>query len=111
MAKVHLTRGNFEEAKEELEFALKISPINKQAKDLLDKVQSRQQIPSAVSIMENVIKEEEESEILPEWQTVTMAKIYAAQGHTQRAEQIFHSILEREPENEDAHRGLASINS
>ena len=46
-----------------------------------------------------------------EWQTVTMAQIYAEQGHADRAREIYYSILEKDPQNEDAHRGLAAINS
>ena len=46
-----------------------------------------------------------------EWQTVTMAKIYAGQGHMEKAREIYQAILEREPNNEDARQGLTSMNS
>lgn len=110
LAKVHLCRGNFEEAGEELKIALEISPSNEQARQLLNNVENKEHVERVVTDMESAY-EEEEPETASEWQTITMAKIYVAQGHKQRAQQIFHSILEREPENEDAKKGLASINS
>lgn len=104
MAKIHLARGNFEEAEEELRTTLQITPKSQQAQDLMARIDE--------------LKTGEEPQIsLPkpsmpsEWQTVTMAQIYAQQGHIDRAREIYYSILERDPQNEDAHQGLAAINS
>jgi len=43
------------------------------------------------------------------WQTVTMAKIYAAQGHDERARSIYQSILAHDPANEAARDGLHDL--
>lgn len=45
----------------------------------------------------------------PAWQTVTMAKIYAQQGHYFKARTIFKTILSRDPQNTEAQTGLASL--
>jgi hypothetical protein len=46
---------------------------------------------------------------IPSWETVTMANIYSAQGHFDKAREIYESILSREPANEAAARGLRLI--
>ncbi len=46
---------------------------------------------------------------VPSWETVTMANIYLAQGHVDRARGIYESILLRDPTNEQARRGLEEI--
>jgi tetratricopeptide (TPR) repeat protein len=43
------------------------------------------------------------------WQTVTMAKIYAQQGHYFKARTIYKTILSREPQNAEAQAGLATL--
>lgn len=43
------------------------------------------------------------------WQTVTMARIYAQQGHHFKARTIYKSILMRDPQNAEAQAGLASL--
>lgn len=104
MAKIHIARGNFEEAEEELRITLQIIPKSQQAEELMAKI-------------EEVKRGTEPEAGMPkpampsEWQTVTMAQIYAEQGHADRAREIYYSILEKDPQNEDAHRGLAAINS
>lgn len=45
----------------------------------------------------------------PKWQTVTMAKIYAQQGHYFKARTIYKTILSREPQNAEAQAGLATL--
>ena len=46
---------------------------------------------------------------IPSWETVTMANIYLAQGHLERARGIYESILLRDPQNEQARRGLEEL--
>ncbi len=41
--------------------------------------------------------------------TVTLAELYLEQGHRTEAERIFRAVLEREPENEAARRGLRRL--
>jgi tetratricopeptide (TPR) repeat protein len=43
------------------------------------------------------------------WQTVTMAKIYAAQGHDDKARSIYQAILSNDPANEAARDGLHDL--
>lgn len=102
MAKIHLARGNLEEAEEELRAVLAVTPKNRQALELMDRIEEKRR---------GEVKEPKPSSVPSEWQTVTMARIFADQGHVERAREIYYSILERDPQNEDAHRGLAAINS
>jgi hypothetical protein len=41
--------------------------------------------------------------------TATLGELYLRQGHLREAGEIFHQVLERDPENETALRGLESI--
>jgi predicted Zn-dependent protease len=43
------------------------------------------------------------------WYTVTMAEIYAAQGNLDMAKKIYNGLLEREPENIKAKKGLEKL--
>ncbi|PIR20233.1 MAG: hypothetical protein COV45_06680 [Deltaproteobacteria bacterium CG11_big_fil_rev_8_21_14_0_20_47_16] len=43
------------------------------------------------------------------WHTVTMAKIYAQQGHYVKARTIYKTILNLDPENNEAQTGLATV--
>jgi Tfp pilus assembly protein PilF len=43
------------------------------------------------------------------WQTITMAKIYAQQGHFVKARTIYKTILSVDPANGDARAGLATV--
>jgi Tfp pilus assembly protein PilF len=104
MAKIQLARGNFEEAEEEVRTALQIAPKGQQIEDLMARIdQARKAAEPATH--------SSESPVPSEWQTVTMAQLFAQQGHTDRAREIYYTILEKDPQNEDAHRGLAAINS
>jgi tetratricopeptide (TPR) repeat protein len=51
----------------------------------------------------------EDAERVPSWETVTMANIYSAQGHYEKARDIYLAVLKREPDNEGAKRGLEFI--
>lgn len=120
MAKVHLRRGNWEEAEEELRVASAIVPKNKAAETLMEEIGLlRQQERSApkephperafVPLADRPPPEPPPREIGPSWQTVTMAGIYAAQGHLDRARDIYESILQSDPTNEAAQQGLANL--
>jgi Tfp pilus assembly protein PilF len=43
------------------------------------------------------------------WQTITMADIFAKQGHNDKAREIYLSILSQDPENEAARKGIESL--
>ena len=125
MAKIHLRRGNWEEAEEELRAALSVVPRNPAAMSLMDEIASvrereraeggdahraRQFVPlKAESPVEQSIPSPKESSL--SWQTATMAGIYASQGHIEQARNIYNAILASDPANEVARRGLESLPS
>lgn len=43
------------------------------------------------------------------WQTITMAKIYTAQGHRDQARQVYQAILAKDPQNQEAIQGLKQL--
>ena len=45
----------------------------------------------------------------PAWQTITMARILASQGHAGQAKKIYRSILARDPKNEAARLELSKL--
>ncbi len=45
----------------------------------------------------------------PEFQTVTMAQIYAQQGHYKKAVEIYKNLLEREPNRQDLAAALSEV--
>ncbi|MFH1874679.1 MAG: tetratricopeptide repeat protein [Pseudomonadota bacterium] len=111
MAKIQLSRGNVEEAEDAVAKVLQIMPSNKHALRLLEEVNAFklgehsniERIP-----LQDLVKKAKSPK---KWHTVTMANIYAQQGHVERAKNIFESILEREPDNQEAKKGLAAITS
>lgn len=110
MAKIHMAREDKEAAGEELRIALRIAPHNSSARNLLSQLKGEQS--SALTETPPMPASETFEEPIPaEWETVTMAKIFSSQGHMDEARRIFQNILVREPENEEALRGLAAINS
>ena len=44
-----------------------------------------------------------------EFYTATMAKVYADQGHTEKAIEIYKFILDRDPERSDIREALESL--
>jgi len=117
MAKVHIKRGNWEEALESTQRVLKIVPENKVAKELAQAVEvfsaevrrpSEMKTEELLDDAETVDYAADESRI-PSWETVTMANVYSAQGHYIRARKIYESILKRDPMDEAAKRGLDTL--
>lgn len=113
MAKIHIAHGNWEEAEEELSKVLGIVPENEAAKNLLNDVTQKRQMEDIM-----VFRGEKKITTRParysldgdlSWNTVTMASIYVAQGHRERARIIYESILKRDPENRAAREGLEAI--
>lgn len=112
MAKIHFARGNLEEAEEELRSVIQTTPKNIQAQGLLAKIdEARMNDLHRTAVEAPKPGGTREADMPSEWETVTMARIFAQQGHRDRAREIYYSILEKDPQNEDAHRGLAAINS
>lgn len=110
MARIHLAREDKEAAEEELRFALRIAPGNNNAQNLLNQLEGGK-TPSLTETPQISPEIIEDDPIPAEWETVTMAKVYSSQGHMDEARRIFQTILDREPENEEARQGLAAINA
>lgn len=122
MAKIHKYRGNWEEADDELRSALALAPDNQKAWALLEEVLAlkngeepvrdtllrRAQTENAPAIMSGT-KENETYDVPDLWRTVTMADIFASQGHVDQAKMIYNSILETDPSNEAARRGMERL--
>lgn len=112
MAKIHMKRQKLEEAEEELRLVLQIAPGNRRAGEMMVKLEDlRKGGTSEIGIETPPSDAPPSSQTPSEWQTVTMAGIYAEQGHVEKAREIYLSVLERDPQNETALKGLASINS
>lgn len=121
MAKIHLKRGNWDEAEGELRQALSIMPANRSARELLRQIEDmrhredRREAPEREEFTESEIGTGEDeirwadTPQSPSWNTVTMAKIYASQGLYDKARTIYRSILARDPQNETALSGLKSL--
>lgn len=113
MARIHMRRGNWEEALAELNRALSIVPENPMARRLV----------TEIGLLRNREKSNERAAYqhlaatdLAElcggsssWNTMTMANVFASQGHYSHAREIYRSILDREPDNEAARKGMASL--
>ncbi len=115
MAKVHLKRGNWEEAEDELQQALNIMPENDRARVMLEEIEelkareARGEMSMKVPAPAVAHVPHEERSSAPSWNTVTMAKIYATQGHRDRACEIYRTILKADPANEAARNGLDAL--
>lgn len=95
LAKVYLRTKELPRAQAELDRVLAIVPNQEKAMEL----------------MRGIKKESAPSELEPilPWQTVTMAKIYAAQGHREQARQVYQVILAKDPQNQEAIQGLQQL--
>jgi len=81
---------------------------DKEAKLAKEEIEEEEEEITAEYKMDpNEVREDEK--VFPTWQTVTMAKIYSAQGHTDKAREIYRAILSRDPSNEAARSGLNSL--
>lgn len=96
LAKAFLQKGEYQRAKSELRRVLEKVPNQEKAKELLNLIGVRERekvVPNAP----------------PRWQTLTMAKIFVAQGHFNQAREVYQSILAHDPANEEARRGLEHL--
>ncbi len=107
MARIHLKRGNWDEAETELRAALEVAPQNQTALKLLRDIE-RLQLEEDVSVPAAATPAPVVSQG-PSWNTVTMARIFAEQGHPEKARQIYQSILTGDPANQAAREGLAVL--
>lgn len=116
MAKIHLRRENWDEAETELRRALSIVPGNSTAREMMERIDAkrvaegealRNEAGRPESFADYVIDRTDDQS----WQTITMADIFAKQGHSDKARKIYQSILAEDPENEAARRGIESLSA
>ncbi|MDO8527345.1 MAG: hypothetical protein Q7T03_06650 [Deltaproteobacteria bacterium] len=96
LAKAYMRKKEWPKAEGELRFVLKIIPNQEKALEFLKTVE-RELLPA------------EPEKKTATWETVTMAKIYAMQGHTHRAREVYKNILNLDPSNEEAVQGLEHL--
>ncbi|MBI4367244.1 MAG: tetratricopeptide repeat protein [Deltaproteobacteria bacterium] len=65
--------------------------------------------PGAKRLLATLGDKVKQDQVRTPWATVTMARLYARQGHPDQAEKIYQLILAREPENSEAKEGLESL--
>ncbi|MBI4124731.1 MAG: tetratricopeptide repeat protein [Deltaproteobacteria bacterium] len=102
LAKAYLRQKEFPKAQRELRRVLELVPNQEKALELMGQIQNRE-APAQPS-PQSPPKSQAAS-----WQTVTMAKIFAAQGHIDQAREVFQFILKKDPQNEEALRGLQNL--
>ncbi len=95
LAKAYLDKKENEKALLHLDFVLKTIPNHEKALELL---KNHFVPPPPVSPPKSGA-----------WETLTMAKIFAAQGHVDKARHVYEVILKREPENQEAKKGLQNL--
>jgi hypothetical protein len=75
------------------------------ARDLLARLVERGlNLPSAAALIRGYPDADVSSHLAPPVATVTLAEIYAAQGHAERAVRMLDDVLEKEPDHEPARR-------
>lgn len=109
MARVYLARGDHDRAMQSVRTVLSIVSDNESALELKRHIEdSSGGKPSDAGSQHAKVApfKRRETGRIPSWETVTMANIYTAQGHYDRARDIYNSILSRDPGNEAARKGL-----
>lgn len=137
LAKAYLAKKDTERAHSQARFVLEQVADNEEAKKILGMSEWNKEsgLADAAANIDKFVKEFEDDitedmplsevddtiELSPEavegesvidspaWHTVTMAQLFASQGHVERARRIYKTILERDPSNEDAKKGLSEI--
>lgn len=115
MAKVHLKRDNWDEAEAELRTVLSIVPDNQTALEMLSVIDGERKAEGeAFKEAAEKIHAQEAVDASGDaqdesWQTVTMADIFARQGHKEKARQIYLDVLARDPHNDAARKGIEAL--
>lgn len=115
LARLHLIRGDRDQARKILAEAKRSHPGEDRISDMLKALdlprpwEQIKQAPSAVALTattETVV--DEQGEPIP---TATLAEIYARQGLTDKAIKIYNEILEKNPGNSNAQERLLQLQS
>lgn len=108
LAKALMRKGQLSEARQLAMKVLHQIPNHFDAKAILEATLLEKRHAEVIEV-KPLPSEEKKKPSTHSWQTVTMANIYAAQGHYQQAEAIYQAILEQEPTNSAAKQGLEKI--
>ncbi len=117
MAKIRIRRLEYTEALDSVKKILEVIPDHSEAKSLEAEIISFGQgsVPVKVEDLRQDFPVDQSQQYVPRrvpsWETVTMANIYSAQGHRDRAREIYEAILKRDPHNDAARRGLEFVTS
>lgn len=113
MAKVHIAKGDYDKAMQSVQAVLSIVSDNESALELKRYIENSSPRPDvSESHQAKVVPiKRRETRRIPSWETVTMANIYTAQGHYDRARNIYNSILSRDPGNKAAIEGLEFLST
>jgi len=105
MARAYLGKKEWAKSKDQLALILNQIPQHPQALELSRVIRVKTEpAPTALNVA-NGDSEPQASK----WQTVTMAKIYTAQGHPEKAREIYKAILKKDPHHTEARQGLDSL--
>jgi len=116
MAKIHLKRGNWDEAEGELRRALLVVPHNVTAREMMERIDAKRaeereylrgEAAAGEATPDMTVDHVEDSS----WQTVTMADIFAKQGHSEKAREIYLNILANDPDNKAALEGIETLSA
>lgn len=94
MAKAYFRKKDFPHAREILIRVLRAHPQQPKAAELMELMDQMEAPPP---------------QKISSWETITMAKIFADQGHRDQAKKVYQNILERDPANEEALNGLKQL--
>lgn len=113
MAKVHIAQGDRDRAMQSVQTVLSIVSDNESALMLKRQIEDSSAGPEDADLQQAKVVpiRKRETRRIPSWETVTMANIYTAQGHYDRARDIYNSILSRDPGNEAAMKGLEFLSA
>ena len=113
LARLHLIRGDRDQARKILSQAQEFHPGDDKISDMLralDLPRPWEQIKQAPQVQEPTVATEtvvdEEGEPIP---TATLAEIYAKQGLTDKAIKIYNEILDQNPGNSDAQERILQL--
>ena len=113
LARLHLIRGNRDQARKILAQAKDFHPGDDKISDMLkaldlprpwEQIKQAPQVPAPTATTEAVV--DEEGEPIP---TATLAEIYAKQGLTDKAIKIYNEILDKNPGNSNAQERLLQL--
>lgn len=106
LAKAYYKKKEYAKAQDVLKNLLQDYPDQEKGLELMELVEEELPAVEVEKILE--LKPEIKKETAG-WATVTMAKIYTAQGLKEKARQVYLDILQKEPDNPDAASGLKEL--